>query len=211
LTCSCGYISNHTCISYDCCSDVDCSPTEACIDHECVPLTCSCGYISNHTCISYDCCSDVDCSPAEACIDHECVARNVQIITNYSEDQLIVTVAYEDGAPAAFYPVVVKTESGKTITTTTDVHGRVEIELIGEIPVKVFARDVQLNISKTEHVLLRETTCEMFDLDYGSYYDICWYVWLVGGLIISGLLYISMKLFLKKQFERKKVVLKNEE
>jgi len=36
VPCPCGYVSNHECVPYECCSDEDCDATEACVDHICV-------------------------------------------------------------------------------------------------------------------------------------------------------------------------------
>jgi len=35
VPCSCGYVSNHTCIPYECCSDDACSAGLVCINHSC--------------------------------------------------------------------------------------------------------------------------------------------------------------------------------
>jgi hypothetical protein len=37
IECACGYVSNHACIKYECCSDADCLITQMCIQHKCVP------------------------------------------------------------------------------------------------------------------------------------------------------------------------------
>jgi len=36
ISCECGYISNHACIEYECCSDPDCASDEFCMERECV-------------------------------------------------------------------------------------------------------------------------------------------------------------------------------
>lgn len=53
VECSCGYIEDHECISYQCCADSDCEPLQACVDNACV----------DH----YECASDDDCEQAEYC------------------------------------------------------------------------------------------------------------------------------------------------
>ena len=75
---SCGYISNHKWINYECCSDTDCLIGEICFTHECNRLSCPCGYISGHTCIKYECCSDDDCGSGKYCQNHKCYDKGCE-------------------------------------------------------------------------------------------------------------------------------------
>jgi len=38
ISCSCGYIKNHTCIAYECCLDEECGYGKKCINHRCVEV-----------------------------------------------------------------------------------------------------------------------------------------------------------------------------
>ncbi len=68
ITCGeCQYISNHTCVDHECCSDDDCSADEKCTNHQCISVTCSqCQYLSNRQCMDYTCCLDEDCDDNNA-------------------------------------------------------------------------------------------------------------------------------------------------
>ncbi len=98
ITCDCGYISNHKCHKYDCCSDDDCavgycyehecieclsndecSVNEYCSENRCEPLDCGCGYALDHICVSYECCSDNDCPESHICSNHTCEYVSVEV------------------------------------------------------------------------------------------------------------------------------------
>ena len=98
ISCECGYISNHICHKYDCCSDDDCA-VGYCYEHECIEclsddecaldqycsegkcetLDCGCGYALDHICVAYECCSDDDCPESHICSNHTCEYVSVEI------------------------------------------------------------------------------------------------------------------------------------
>ena len=204
ISCDCGYIENHTCIDYDCCSDSDCSDDEYCFNHSCIQLNCSCGYIENHTCINYACCSDSDCDENEKCINHECVLRRVDIKANYSDNHLIVNAVYDDGYPVANYHIKVRTKSGKILSAITDTNGRAEIYLSGEVPMELLAPGKILNISDISPSSQKIENCEMLGIDYGRHYNLCWYAWVIIGIIVFGVsLSVIMKLRITSKSAKK--------
>lgn len=81
---SCQYQSNHTCVDYDCCTDLDCDSGFVCGDsRKCQPLSCEYNeYVSEHSCASLECaedeyifnnsCSKLNCGEDEAAANHAC-------------------------------------------------------------------------------------------------------------------------------------------
>ncbi len=53
VDCSCGYVQNHTCNPYECCSDSDCKMLESCVDNKCVE--------------DEGCTTDEECESSEYC------------------------------------------------------------------------------------------------------------------------------------------------
>lgn len=106
ITCDCGFIQNHTCVHYLCCSDAQCNFTQECTNHSCVlrpecappniccnndmqcplnqscqggmcaPPPCDCGVVVNHACMPYRCCSNSQCAANENCMNHSCVLKS---------------------------------------------------------------------------------------------------------------------------------------
>ena len=181
----------------ECLSDIDCPPDFICLNHSCSQLTCDCGYIENHTCINYDCCLDSDCDENEKCINHECVLRRVDIEINYSDNHLIVNAVYDDGYPVANYHIKVRTKSGKILSAITDTNGRAEIYLSGEVPMELLAPGKILNISDISPSSQKIENCEMLGIDYGRHYNLCWYAWVIIGIIVFGVLSLSVILKLR--------------
>ncbi len=123
IDCDCGYIEDHSCIHYECCSNDDCSGSSYCSsENTCEPVECACGYIENHTCISYECCSDDDCSSGEICEDHVCNPLDIEIIApNETDEGDNVTVQLLiNGEPGDFEDLLIEGES-----YTTDEEGYV--------------------------------------------------------------------------------------
>lgn len=58
VECSCGKVSNHECVEYECCADADCPAQKICLDHVCSDKPAE---------DDGACSSDSDCLPAQYC------------------------------------------------------------------------------------------------------------------------------------------------
>ncbi|MBI2144116.1 hypothetical protein HYU17_03110 [Candidatus Woesearchaeota archaeon] len=80
---SCQYVSNHTCMDYDCCTDLDCDSGYVCSSRNCQPL--SCGFdesVAGHGCEKLECaedeyvfnqsCSKLNCQKGQTAANHVC-------------------------------------------------------------------------------------------------------------------------------------------
>lgn len=83
----CQYVSNHNCVSYECCANSDCSWDETCEGHLCQDIWCYCGEIKDHQCIKYECCKDDDCPENHYCSNNKCIAYDCLIDTDCNDDQ----------------------------------------------------------------------------------------------------------------------------
>ncbi|MCP3686332.1 MAG: hypothetical protein GY861_27120 [bacterium] len=83
---SCQFISDHSCVNYECCEDEECMENQMCINatNECVALECKEDeYILNHSCSRLVCgndeiirnhkCEKLNCSEDESASGHECI------------------------------------------------------------------------------------------------------------------------------------------
>jgi len=71
---TCGNVSDHVWVNYECCADSVCSENETCSGNKCTQVSCPCGNITNHTCIKYECCADNDCLSRDKCVNNKCTA-----------------------------------------------------------------------------------------------------------------------------------------
>lgn len=80
---ACQFVSNHTCVDYDCCGDADCDLGFACMDQSCQQVACGFSeYVSGHGCESLECaedeyvsnhtCSKLNCKEDEVAVNHIC-------------------------------------------------------------------------------------------------------------------------------------------
>jgi len=106
VQCDCGFVQNHTCTHYQCCSDSQCNFTQQCTNHTCTPrqecappnicctidfqcianqscsdglcapVQCDCGFVQDHLCIPYRCCTNSQCAANENCVNNTCVLKN---------------------------------------------------------------------------------------------------------------------------------------
>jgi len=68
IQCDCGFVANHTCTPYRCCSNSQCAANENCMNHTCV--------LKNQTqCTPPECCvSDSQCGGGEQCAVGKCAS-----------------------------------------------------------------------------------------------------------------------------------------
>ncbi|MFH1785871.1 MAG: carboxypeptidase-like regulatory domain-containing protein [Candidatus Micrarchaeota archaeon] len=176
ITCDCGTIQDHECVSYECCSDsecstgyscisntceqtpedecstdADCAETQYCSNGSCLEVTGDCGYIANHAFVAYECGTDANCPTCTdgLCINNECVANDLTC-----EDGLVGgtanCAATEDNAPCANCEYEVTTPDGQTLTGTTDENGNfnLPLNLVGTYTVSLIKGGVE--VSSTE-------------------------------------------------------------
>ncbi|MEM4360147.1 MAG: right-handed parallel beta-helix repeat-containing protein [Candidatus Bilamarchaeaceae archaeon] len=183
VPCECGYVADHTCYPYDCCSDRDCAEGYRCDNHVCVPrIECEvdddcafderctdgkcvkiqpgeCGYIANHAWFVYECCNDTDCPTGYVCKEHTCIPPLYRIETNstgFIGDEHVARVF-----PEGSYTLTLIDPTGKRTQIQTDEHGYVRFRLESEgLYTLSLLRDEEMmasvNVSALKHVVPEE-------------------------------------------------------
>ncbi|NYZ77548.1 right-handed parallel beta-helix repeat-containing protein, partial [Candidatus Micrarchaeota archaeon] len=64
VSCTCGVVQEHACISYECCADSDCTADEYCSEHACAAKQ-----------VEPECTSDADCASGQECKEQTCVEK----------------------------------------------------------------------------------------------------------------------------------------
>ncbi|MEM2949269.1 MAG: hypothetical protein QXT05_02645, partial [Candidatus Bilamarchaeaceae archaeon] len=212
VPCECGYVADHTCYPYDCCSDRDCAEGYRCDNHVCVPrVECEvdddcafderctdgkcvkiqpgeCGYIANHAWFDYECCNDTDCPTGYVCKEHTCIPPLYRIETNstgFIGDEHVARVF-----PEGSYTLTLIDPTGKRTQIQTDEHGYVRFRLESEgLYTLSLLRDEEMmasvNVSALKHVVPEEEKLAWWEELAKSW------CWLLGVLLlIIGIGYV---------------------
>ncbi len=81
ISCECGYISKHRCISYECCSNDDCKPNQICVNHTCVEQKLKITVITEH----------------EYAVVNEILSIKIRDENENPVQDAKITITYEDG------------------------------------------------------------------------------------------------------------------
>ncbi len=95
VSCPCGRVENHTCVRYECCSDLDCN-----------------GRCFNHRCV--ECVENGDCGEGEMCYKNVCVPEPVISVPERMEAGKPLSLTAENLPPD--WNLVVITPSGKEVS-----------------------------------------------------------------------------------------------
>ncbi|VVC04215.1 Periplasmic copper-binding protein (NosD) [Candidatus Bilamarchaeum dharawalense] len=219
VQCECGYVVNHKCQAYDCCSNSDCPTNNLCENHECKPVeqkctetsccpideyfngtTCTkvlgeCGYIFDHKWINYECCKDEDC------LDGLCVGHNCTLYTIFTErEDLVGNNHAAQVYPKAQYELVLTDPIGKTKTLSTDDAGHMDfiLEYEGNYTLTLYKDQkvaATVNIAGLRHIQTPEKQPSIL-IEAGSY---VWLALLVLLFVLAAYVLYTRVVLRKKK------------
>jgi len=195
VKCDCGEIVNHSCISYECCSDSDCNETSRCVNHRCIPIE-----------INYTL---------------EIEAENITVGENFTltvlengvlAEGIEIGVVYPNGIEYEF----VSDENGRVIVLAEN-EGQYlfYVKKTPSVRISAYAHALEVSIPPTpsppEEKPLPEQPptppqkCCLFWICY-ELFGICWYWWLLLLFLIGTLYYLYRRYSRRRGIERKKEI-----